>query len=274
MNYGTTKYSKLESNMFSTPSYQPAMDYSPIEQLANSYQIQNFKNAKIEYKSESKIDYNLISPTKDYEQTKETISTEIVVNDFLNPDRPITRFIGKSEEIKHLIEEAFKKTTGKPLPQNIIIRVVKKEELKKIHEKNNGTWSDGIMGFAINKKIPEVFVKENELDQLMLTMGHELGHVYTKSLKSKHDEEAKAFAFEMAWVKAIIENNIGNLENSFTLKINPASNGLHDIAFKHVVTWLKAGKKAIDIYWELVKGILKVKNIYSFDYQIFKYGQY
>ena len=167
MYYSKAKYSKLESNIFTGPSYQPAMDYSPIEQIANSYHIQNFKQANIEYKSDMKVSYDLTPINKNYEDKPKTTYTHTTVNDFLNPDRPLTQFIGKSEEIKPFIEEAFEKTTGKKLPQHIIIRVLPKKEFKTLHEKNNGRWSEGIMGFAINKNIPEIFVRENHLDQLM-----------------------------------------------------------------------------------------------------------
>ena len=266
-----TKYSPLESNVFTSPGYQPAMDYSPIEKIASSYHAQNFKQANIDISYESKItkNYSMILPTKDYETKNSTTYTHHSVNNFLNPDRPRARFVGKAEEIKDYIEQAFEKTTGKKLPQHIIINVVSKEELKKIHEKNNGKWSEGIMGFAINKQFPEVFIKENELDQLMLTIGHELGHVFTKSLSNQHNEEAKAFAFEIAWLKAIIENNITELQNSFTLDINPAKNGLHDIAFEHVKNWLKSGKKAIEIYSEIVNGVLTIENTFNFNYNLF-----
>lgn len=269
MYYSTAKYSKLESNIFTSPGYQPTKDYSQIEQIANSYSVQNFKQAKIEYKTETKVNYDLDQTKKDYETKPKTTYTHASVNDFLNPDRPLTQFIGKSEEIKPFIEQAFEKTTGKKLPAHIIIRVVNKEEFKKMHEKNNGKWSEGIMGFAINKKIPEIFVKENHLDQLMLTIGHEIGHVFTNSLTNKHNEEAKAFAFEVAWIKKITEHNIAGLQKSFRLDVTPARNGLHDVAFAHVKKWLKAGKKAIDIYWELVKGMLAVENTYTFDYKVF-----
>lgn len=269
MYYSTAKYSKLESNIFSGSSYQPAIDYSPIEQIANSYQIQNFKQAKIEYKADLKVNYDLTPTKKDYESKPTTTYSHTSVNDFLNPDRPLTQFIGKSEEIKHYIEEAFEKTTGKKLPQHIIIRVLPKEELKMLHEKNKGLWSEGIMGFAINKEIPEIFVRENHLDALMLTIGHELGHVFTKSLTNKHNEEAKAFAFEIAWVKSIIEHNIAGLRHSFNLDFKPANNGLHDIAFSFVKKIMQKGKKDMEIYWELVKGILTVENIYTFDYKLF-----
>ena len=102
-----------------------------------------------------------------------------------------------------------------------------------------------------------------------MTIGHELGHVFTKSLINKHNEEAKAFAFEIAWLKTIIEHNIAGLQYSFNLDVKPAKNGLHDIAFAHVKKWLEKGKKAIEIYWELVKGALTVENTYTFDYKVF-----
>jgi len=263
------KYSQLESGVFTSPSYQPSINYSPIEEIANSYHIANIKNANIEYKSSKDINYDMLLESKNYETKPVTTYSHISVNDFLNPNRPLTRFIGKADEIKEHIEEAFEKTTGEKLPQHIVINVVNKEELKRMHEKNKGQWSDGIMGFAINKNIPEIFVRENELDQLMLTIGHELGHVFTKSLTNKHNEEAKAFAFEVAWIKAIIENNIAGLQQAFTLDINPAKNGLHDVAFENVRKWLKAGRKAIDIYWELTKGILTVENNYFFNNKVF-----
>ncbi|MBM3199552.1 hypothetical protein FJZ53_01355 [Candidatus Woesearchaeota archaeon] len=270
MYHNIAKYSKLESGLFNSQGYQPLMDYSPIEKMVKSYSFHNMKNAKIEYKSDVKLEYNLMLAKKEYDASKpSTTYTHISVNDFLNPDRPITQFIGKSEEVKHYIEEAFEKTAGEKLPQHIIIRVVTKDELKALHEKNNGVWSEGIMGFAINKTIPEIFVRENHLDALMLTLGHELGHVFTKGLANQHSEEAKAFAFEMAWIKTIIEYNIAGLKHSFNMNPNPAKNGLHDVAFSFVKDLLSKGKKAIQVYWDLARGIITVENIYTFEYKVF-----
>ncbi|MBU4502576.1 MAG: hypothetical protein KKA79_08315, partial [Nanoarchaeota archaeon] len=222
-------------------------------------------NAQMEYKSESEPEYDFLLNNKNYQQDPVKTYTHGSSNDFLKADRPITRFVGKAEEIKEHIQEAFEKTTAQKLPEHIIINVVPKEELKRLHMKGGNQWSEGIMGFAINKSIPEVFIKENNMDQLMLTIGHELGHVFTKSLKNQHDEEAKAFAFEIAWIKAILENDIAGLKDSFTLDINPAKNGLHDVAFDNVKKWLQKGKNAIDVYWDLVRGILKIDQTdYSF----------
>lgn len=231
--------------------------YDPVKiynSLSNAYIPSNpLERTVSSYASQSKVDYSISSPSeKKYEST---ISYTQPI--FLNPDRPITRFIGKAEEIKDLIEETFKLTTRKSLPPNIAISIVSKEKLRKLHSEF-GEWSDGIQGFAVNKTIPEIFVKENNLDLLMLTIGHELGHVLTKSLNNKHDEEAKAFAFEMAWIETIIEHNIGGLKNSFNLDPKPANNGLHDRAFDFIKNLLQKEKKSLEIYWELADSILKM----------------
>ncbi len=271
MYYSSNKYSGLETSIFNAPIYQPSIDYSPIEQMANSYQLQHMNELKPDYSPLIKEkNYDNINLTENYNLNQPRITyTHIASNGFLNPDRPRTRFIGKADEIKHYIEEAFEKTTGKKFPKHITITVLKKEDLKKLHEKNNGIWSEGIMGFAIHKNFPEIFVRENELDQLMLTIGHELGHVFTKRLINSYDEEAKAFAFEIAWLKVLIKENIGGLKHSFNLNMKPAKNGLHDLAFNQVKKWLQSGKSAIKIYWELVKGVINVKKLTVLDYQIF-----
>lgn len=172
---------------------------------------------------------------------------------FLNSNRPLTRFVGDSKEIEDEIKEAFKLTTGKELPQDIIIRVCDKSELRAIHEMNNGIWSDGIQGFAINRKgrgISEVFVGKGDMAHVMLTLGHEIGHVLTKNLPNPVDEEAKAFAFSMAWMNAIYENNIADLK--VCINPNPAQNGVHNKAFDFVAGRIEQGNKAINIYADLI----------------------
>ena len=79
----------------------------------------------------------------------------------------------------------------------------------------------------------------------------------TKTLKDKHDEEAKAFAFSFAWMKAIKENNIAGLEDAIIME-NPAHNGLHDVAHRFVVTLIERGKEAIEIFNALIRGEVEV----------------
>ena len=53
----------------------------------------------------------------------------------------------------------------------------------------------------------------------MLTIGHELGHVLTKTLSRHHDEEAKAYAFSLVWIDAIKKNNIANLSGAIITEL-------------------------------------------------------
>ena len=79
-------------------------------------------------------------------------------------------------------------------------------------------------------------MRENQLDALLLVIGHEIGHVLTETLPNKHDEEAKAFAFSIEWAKTIKKHNIAGLGINIKqdLDFEPARNGLHDVAFSFV----------------------------------------
>lgn len=180
---------------------------------------------------------------------------------FLNRDRPASQFIGSVDDIKHYIREAFEKTAGKMLPDDIIIRVVGQNELKGLHEEFGGKWSPGIQGISINKRgfgQSMIFVKENDLDMLLVTVGHEIGHVINFPLAEKLNEEAKAFAFEMAWVNALYSHNIAGLRKSINPNPMPARNGLHDVAFAFVKNLLLNGMKALDIFAKLMKNEIRM----------------
>ena len=133
----------------------------------------------------------------------------------------------------------------------------------KAHLANGGeVWNPGIQGFAVNRKgkgYSCIFVKNNHLDALMLVLGHEIGHVITPRLPDLKDEEAKAFAFEMSWAKAIIEHNIAGLKGQFNVDFKPAANGIHNIAFGFVQSMINKGKDSLKLYWELVKGSVRVE---------------
>lgn len=181
---------------------------------------------------------------------------------FLKPNRPTSPFVGSIGEIAHYIQQAFEAVTGSTLPNDVLMEIVTREELKHRHEKVGGVWSPGIQGFSVNKQgfgNSSIVVKENELDKLMITIGHEIGHIMTFTLNNQHDEEAKAFAFEMAWIDALVEHNIANLANSINPNPMPALNGLHDVAFMFVQKQMKQkGKKPLDIFGELSRGKLTI----------------
>ena len=192
----------------------------------------------------------------------QSMSASFNPNIFLNRDRPASPFVGSSEDIKHYIKDAFEKTTGRLLPDDLMIRVVDQHELRQLHEEFGGEWSPGIQGISVNKKgfsQSIIVVKENELDRLLVTIGHEIGHVINFPLTDKLDEEAKAFAFEMAWLKAMYEHDIAGLKNSLNPDPQPARNGLHDVAFSFVRSQMIYGKKPLEIADDLMKMKVSVR---------------
>ncbi len=180
---------------------------------------------------------------------------------FLKPNRPTTQFIGEATDIENYVREAFQATTGDDLPDDIEIRVCSPFELKSIHKQFGGKWSSGIQGFAVNRHgsgTSEIFVKENFLDALLLVIGHELGHVLSQPLPTPRDEEAKAFAFEMAWLRVLHSKNIAGLSGSIVLD-HPADNGLHNVAFGFINDLIHRGREAFDVYLDLVRGALSLE---------------
>ncbi|MFC1723669.1 hypothetical protein ACFL0V_06010 [Nanoarchaeota archaeon] len=182
-----------------------------------------------------------------------------ITQGLLKKRRPVVQFVEDMGQVRELVEETFEKVTGERFPENIVVSVCDEQEMKKAHTHFGGDWNPGIMGFAINKtsEASSIFVRENDLDELMLTLGHEIGHVLTRRLGNAVDEEAKAFAFEMAWVKAIIEHDVGGLGESFNPDFTPAENGLHDKAFMFVKQIVDGGKDAMRVFKELAIGALR-----------------
>jgi hypothetical protein len=182
----------------------------------------------------------------------------MITSGILRPTRPAVQFIEDAEDIKELITETFTALTGNEFPSTITVRVCDEKEMKKAHTAHGGVWNDGILGFAINrgKETSSIFVKKNDLDALMLTVGHEIGHVLTQTLNNPVDEEAKAFAFELAWAKTIVRHDIGDLGKSFNVDFRPANNGLHDRAFNFIQDKVRRGKTAIELFWNIAQGII------------------
>lgn len=192
-----------------------------------------------------------------YAMRHETASAAFSADDFLDPFRPPTPFVGKAEELAPYVEEAFAKLMGAGLPRDIIVRLGTDEQLAKAYP---GDWDTSIQGFALNRVgwgTSEIFVKQNDLDRLLLTVGHELGHVMSQPLPAIHDEEAKAFAFSLAWMKTIKDNNIAGIAHA--INPNPAHNGLHDIAFEFVASLIERGMAAMDVFSKLVQRCMTVR---------------
>jgi len=181
---------------------------------------------------------------------------------FLRNDRKPAMFVGDAEQVKDLVKEAFMAITDEELPENLVISLCTVEEMIDIHN-TFGRWNPGILGFSFNSNgngINHIFVRKGALDRVMVTLGHELGHIFTRTLDNGKDEEAKAFAFCFEWVKTIQENNIGNLADSINLDINPAENNLHDVTFNFVSRKVSEGIKPMQLHWDIVRRYVSLQN--------------
>jgi len=183
-----------------------------------------------------------------------------IANDFLAPNST-ARFVGSAEDVKEFVEEACTATTGEQLPNDIQITVLNDTEFTKAHLDFDNTTNDGVQGFSLNANgqgVNRIFVRANPLDRLMLTVGHEIGHVLTPTLNNVHDEEAKAFAFSLAWMDAVRERNIAGI--GANILPDPAHNGLHDRAFAFVQRLMHDGATAWDAFLHLAKGAFTITN--------------
>lgn len=260
---GASGYSSLESKV---SSYSPSTGYS--SSASNSYEKGDISYMIAESVLENPVmKYDFTDNKKElysnsYKSKPVTQTYSHVTDNFLALDRPRSVFIGDASEIKEFVEEAFRAVTGREFPDDVMIRLLSKEEFKKANIVVSGKWNDGLQGFAINRKrlglVSEIFVRKGEMDKIMLTIGHELGHVLTRQLEDKRDEEAKAFAFSIAWMRKIKELNIANLATAIQLD-RPARNGLHDVALDFVLKLTQEGREAFDIYLDLISGNLEVK---------------
>ncbi len=179
---------------------------------------------------------------------------------FLAEDRPLTPMVSDMGDVKEVIEQTFEKITGQEFPHDSIkIAVCDEQTFRDVHQNTGGAWSPGIMGFSFNKYgkgTSEIYVKQDHLDSLLLTVGHELGHVLGPTLPNGQDEEAKAHAFSLAWIETIRENNIGGLQPN--IMPNPARNGLHDVAFDYVKYLLQTGASSFDVFKTLAHGLTSI----------------
>lgn len=228
-------YNSSNVNYFAE-AVQPTQFYIPAQQ-----QIQMYNNS-------NQILYQALK------SNPSNIEYSFTPNNFLKPGWT-KRFIGDAEEIQEEIKEAFLKTVGLEFPPNIQITICQPQEFKKIISQ------PGVRGISFNRKeqglTSEIFVLNDDLASVMLTIGHEIGHVLSKSLKNKRLEEAKAFAFSKAWMQTIKQHNIANLKNAITFE-NPANNGIHDVAHQFVNK--QKDKDPLTLYWEIVRGEYVIPN--------------
>jgi len=203
-----------------------------------------YESGRIAYGINS-LPYELFKPQREY---------NFQPDNFLKPGKEGT-FVGKAEQIREHIETAFEKIFHLPFPNDVKISVLEEKKFRKLAP------HPSTQGLSINRSkqglLSEVFVLQGSLARTMLTLGHELGHVLTETLQNPHDEEAKAYAFSLAWIDVIQKNNIAGLKDAFIIE-TPAHNGLHNVAFEFVHQMIKSGKRAWDIYLNFTKKLLSV----------------
>jgi len=180
-------------------------------------------------------------------------------DNFLKPGKH-SIFVGDAEQIRPFVEETFSHLFHKSLPENIKISVCNETEFRKIAPHHS------TIGLSINRGqqglLSEIFVLNDTLPRVLLTLGHELGHVLTKTLPNAHNEEAKAYAFSLAWMDVIKQHNIANLADCIITE-SPAQNGLHNIAFNFITSLLHTGKDAWNVYTELITQTITIKEHFS-----------
>lgn len=159
-----------------------------------------------------------------------------------------TKFVHATEDVKEVVEEAFQSMTGKELP-DFNINVCDEKAFFEHHARFGGHWSPGILGFC-SHTTKEIFVRQAQLAEVIMVIGHEIGHLMSGALPNAVDEEAKAMAFTAAWAETIRNNDIGGLRNAIVMH-QPANNGLHNVAHRFVNRMLDAGTGAMDVFEQL-----------------------
>lgn len=222
----------------STNSYGGSVEISLSPSSSMDY------GGSVQYKQDE-LTYSITNVKPEY---------NFVPDNFLKPGKE-GKFVGKADEIKSYVEDAFTKIFNDSFPEDIKISVLDQAAFRKLAPNPSTT------GLSINRRkqglLSEIFVLNDNLGRVMLTLGHELGHVLTETLDSAHDEEAKAYAFSLEWMKVIKQNNIGDLGSAIVTE-RPADNGLHNVAFFFVEKMVQEGKRVWQIYLELVRRLISV----------------
>ncbi len=253
------RFSQLEyiTSNSSTPSsntYQSAVSSNQSYSFSPNIFSQQPSQSTFAYQSESNQSYQQ-SQQNLYSIFNQKIEYHFQPESFLKPGKEGI-FIGTTEEIKEHIEDAFQLIFHQPFPNDIKISICNKEQFRKIAP------NESTIGLSINRRkqnlLSEIFILNDSLARVMLTIGHELGHVLTETLNNAHDEEAKAYAFSLAWIKTIKQHNLADLKDAIITE-SPAQNGLHNFAFSFVSKLIEQGKNAWETYQELIQQSLSIQ---------------
>lgn len=244
MNKAAMNHYDISNYNLPAPSYFSASNYaSNNQQYMSSGQLKNVNNSYFK--------------DQVYFRRGEDIH-EAMADLFLEPNRPVTPLVSEFGAVKDVTEETYKLLTGQDFPHDSVkVFVLTDTAFKSVFTASGNYWSEGIQGFSLNRfgrGISEVYVRENHLDNVLLTLGHEIGHILSKPLQNSKDEEAKAHAFSIAWMNTIRDNNIAGLKPNIFL--NPAKNGVHDAGLDIVNHLMSSAEiTALDAFQTLAYGL-------------------
>lgn len=250
--YHTSHYNGLEYlAQSSIPYNRNRVFYSATSAISSGYNDGMFIPSRDFSFNYTAADSHLESYSRDqssYLFHTPQLEYHFIPDAFLKPGKEGI-FVGQAEEVREFVEEAFEDIFQHPFPNHIKISVINETEFRKIAP------SPATIGLSINRihegLLSEIFILNDTLGRVMLTIGHELGHVLTATLSNSHHEEAKAYAFSLLWMNVIKEHNIANLGDAIVSE-HPAKNGLHNVAFDFVHKMLKE-KDIKEIYSELIR---------------------
>ena len=261
--YNTSHQGTLEYLAQNNTSYIAPQNkfYSAAAPASSSYDDGMFIPSRdlLSYSSEAAKPLSYSLNHGNYLFSVPQMEDHFIPDNFLKPGKEGI-FVGQAEEVKEFVEDAFRHIFHKSFPNNVKISILDGQEFRKIAPQ------ESTVGLSINRGreglLSEIFILNDSLGRVMLTIGHELGHVLTKTLSRHHDEEAKAYAFSLVWIDAIKKNNIADLGGAIITE-RPAENGLHNVAFNFVHRLISQGKEAWETYVELVGGMVSVESDFS-----------
>ncbi|MBI2151230.1 hypothetical protein HYU21_00710 [Candidatus Woesearchaeota archaeon] len=231
---------------------QPFQTYISIASdtaTPTNYIIPILNHQKMIFSGSFSSSYQLSQRENNYALKKQTEDLIFQPDNFLKVGAG-GKFVGQAEEIKEYIEEAYNLLFGKSFPEDIKISLLEENEFKKISPHSS------VVGLSINRRqqglLSEIFVIQGTIGKVLLTVGHELGHVLTSTLDHSLDEEAKAYAFSLQWIDLIKEWNIAGLREAIITE-TPAENGLHNKAYYFIQRLIKQGKLAWEVYLKIIR---------------------
>lgn len=140
----------------------------------------------------------------------------------------------------------------------ISVKVLDKPTFKAVYNINSKKeYNDLTLGFAFSKHYASwnfdqvAYVLEGNLFKVMKVIGHEIGHLVERPMINPVVEEAKAYAFEMAWGRVVQGNDIGGLRNTTIANLRMPNANPHAEAAMLVKEMVEAGYNPLDLFYEI-----------------------